>query len=158
MQAPSGIPPSEIDLLHIVSTIADADSELSAAEVEFMTEEFSKLYANDEEEKLLLRQEIQSYLSLPVPLEQLVAKLSGMGERELALKLSYMVIQVGSGEWGKSQINKAEKVVYRQLVQLLDIPEDRIEAIEWEADRELNEHSQPLEGLIHRFAEFFNRR
>jgi hypothetical protein len=123
-----------------------------------MTEEFSKLYANDEEEKLLLRQEIQSYLSLPVPLEQLVAKLSGMGERELALKLSYMVIQVGSGEWGKSQINKAEKVVYRQLVQLLDIPEDRIEAIEWEADRELNEHSHPLEGLIHRFAEFFNRR
>ncbi len=44
-------------------------------------------------------------LSIPqIPVPELVSQLGTIEERELALKLCYMIIQVGQSESGKSQI------------------------------------------------------
>ena len=87
----------------------------------------------------------------PDLLEELVGNLRCEEDRELALKLSYMMIRCGRSGPEDSGINRAEKATYRRLVELLGLPESRIEQIEWAAEEEMAPTHGPLDVLASRF-------
>ena len=75
---------------------------------------------------------------LPVAsLADLVGQLSTSEDRELALKLSYMMVRVGRRSPGEPSINAQERLAYRSLVELLALGEERIREIEWAAEADL---------------------
>lgn len=87
--------------------------------------------------------------------EQLVHSLGSEEDRELALKLSYMMIRISAGHTGRSGINRQEKIAYRRLVDLLALPLAKVEEIEWAAEAELSRTSGILDVLASRFRSLF---
>ena len=153
--SPLGISPEQLNLLHIVCAIAGSDGNLSAEELALMSEQFSALFAIDEAHQEILRQEIQNSVSQNIFLEELVSKLPNVEDRELALKLSYMVIKASSQADGEPTIDKQEKVAYRRLVELLALPEEIVGEVEWAADEELKQHDNLIHALVSGLTKFF---
>ncbi len=152
MTLPSSTGTADPSLLRIVCAVAWSDGEFS------------------EEERALLRRLLHRYggdglpagpgaEGLPRPpaeeipgvLADLVKGLGSEEDRELALKLSYMMIRCGRSGPEDSGINRAEKAAYRRLVELLGLPEARIEQIEWAAEEEMAPTHGPLDVLATRF-------
>jgi hypothetical protein len=142
----------DLTLLRIVCAVAWADGQFS------------------EEERTLLQRLMHRYggdglpargdaagLSLsrleenPGALDELVKDLDCEEDRELALKLSYMMIRCGRSGPEDSGINRPEKATYRRLVELLGLPEARIEQIEWAAEEEMAPTHRLLDVLAARF-------
>jgi len=136
---PPSISPKEMNLLRAVCSMAWSDGELSSEELELMLSEFSNLFAEDEEEKQHLRDELQDYATQKIPLEELVPKVEGDEDRELVLKLGYMVIRASRRHSDESLINPDERAAYRKLVDLLGLPEETVAKIERLTDEETNQ-------------------
>ncbi|KEF42426.1 MAG: hypothetical protein ER33_06105 [Cyanobium sp. CACIAM 14] len=66
-----------------------------------------------------------------------MARLPSSEDRELALKLGYMMVRVGRRSPGEPSINAQERIAYRQLVELLGLGDERIREIEWAAEADL---------------------
>lgn len=145
---PPGISPDEMNLLRIICMMAWSDGELSADEQALMLEECAQLFADDPTERQQLRTELQDYLSQTVPLEELVPNLRNEDDRQLVLKLGYMVIQASRRSPQESAINREEQAAYRQLVELLALPNTVVEKIEWAADEELQHSESVVQALI----------
>ena len=138
-------------LLRIVCTVAWADGECSTAERELLAEQVATLINGDSPTGLGEAQ-LETFLAerLPVAgLDALVAQLPGSDDRQLALKLSYMMVRVGRRSPGEPSINAQERVAYRQLVELLGLEDARIQEIEWAAEADLPKK----EGLAQLLAE-----
>ncbi len=144
---PPSISPQEMNLLRIVCSMAWSDGELSSEELDLLISEFSRLFAQDEDEEVHLEQELHNYVTQNIPLEELVPKLQSEEDRELALKLSYMVIRASRRHPGEALINPEEKVAYRRLMELLALPEEAIAKIERLADEELEHDHNVIHAL-----------
>jgi hypothetical protein len=160
MQPSPNISPEEINLLRIACSMAWSDGELSPTEKELLLSHFSKLFSQDEKEERSLHQELQDYVSQNIhfeALEELIPKLQFEEDRELMLKLGYMVIRASRRDSIESSINPQEKVAYRRLVELLDLPVETIEKIEWAAERELQQHNGVVDAVASGLNRFFSR-
>jgi hypothetical protein len=138
-------------LLRIVCTVAWADGECSTAERELLAEQVATHLHGDSPSGLGEAQ-LEAFLAerLPVAgLDALVAQLSGSDARQLALKLSYMMVRVGRRSPAEPSINAQERVAYRHLVELLGLEDTRIQEIEWAAEADLPKK----EGLAQLLAE-----
>jgi len=129
---PPSISPDQMTLLRIVSTMAWSDGNLAEEEVDVMLTQFSQLFASGGKQEAL-REELRDYLMQNIPLEELVPQLSSSAEKELVLKLGYQVISASARTPAEAKINQAEARAYRKLIDLLDVPDNRVAAIEQEA-------------------------
>ena len=138
-------------LLRIVCTVAWADGECSTAERELLAEQVATHLQGDSPSGLDEAQ-LEAFLAerLPVAgLEALVAQLPGSDARQLAMKLSYMMVRVGRRSPAEPSINAQERVAYRHLVDLLGLDDGKIQEIEWAAEADLPRK----EGLAQLLAE-----
>jgi hypothetical protein len=143
--------PAQAALLRIVCTVAWADGECSRAERELLAEQVANHLQGDSPDSLAEAQ-LEAFLAerLPVAgLDDLVAQLPGSDDRQLALKLSYMMVRVGRRSPAEPSINAQERVAYRHLVELLGLADARIQEIEWAAEADLPKK----EGLAQLLAE-----
>jgi hypothetical protein len=139
-------------LLRIVCAVAWADGDFSTEERDLL-ERLQRRYADDGLPASLPEGSDPGgpATGAATPLEDLVAVLRSEEDRELALKLSYMMIRVGRRAGDEASINAAEKRAYRHLVELLALPEERIAEIEWAAGQELARGGGLRELLLARF-------
>lgn len=155
---PADLTPDELTILQIVSTMAWSDGELSAEERDLLLTELSQLFAEDEAETEGLYQTLQAHTQFSLAqLPTLVAQLPAEDDKVLALKLSYMTIRA-SGSETTSGINVKEKMAYRQLIELLGLPEALIEKTEWAADEDLQKNGSFATAIRTRLGQFFGRR
>ncbi|MFM7424315.1 MAG: hypothetical protein ACKO7W_04860 [Elainella sp.] len=161
---PANLRPEEFNILQIVATMAWADGEIASEEREALFSMLSKLFAETEAEAESLYLILQNQAYAPGVLAELVAKLTAAADRELALKLSYMVIRASDsspsqnpGLSSTTPINPKERAAYRQLVELLKLPEDSLEKVEWAADQELKQQGKLAYAVSARVGEFFGR-
>ncbi|MEA5443518.1 hypothetical protein [Cyanobium gracile] len=143
--------PTQAALLRIVCTVAWADGECSTAERELLAELVAR-HLHGDSPGGLGEAEREAFLAerLPVAgLDTLVAELSGADARQLALKLSYMMVRVGRRSPAEPSINAQERVAYRHLVELLALGDGKIQEIEWAAEADLPKK----EGLAQLLAE-----
>ncbi|MDX2216431.1 MAG: hypothetical protein SFY66_24415 [Oculatellaceae cyanobacterium bins.114] len=151
---PPSISPRQMNLLRIVASMAWADSELAAEEVDVMLDRFSGIFAADAPQQQQIRQELQDYLMQNIPLEELTPKLQTDAERELVLKLGYEVIQSSSRSPDEDPINADEAVAYNKLVGLLGLSEETVKRIEAEAIADLNQDVGIIDKLTHTLEKF----
>jgi hypothetical protein len=141
---------SELDLLRIVCAVAWCDGDFS------------------DDERLLLSRLVARYLSPPDGagpspeavdviasraaslelLDTLPKALQTPEDRQLAVKLAYMMVRVGRAPGDVQAINPQEKRAYRRLVDGLYLSEDELKACEWAGEQELRAHSGGLLGLL----------
>jgi hypothetical protein len=143
--------PTQTALLRIVCTVAWSDGECSRAERELLAEQVATQLQGHSPDSLGDTQ-LEAFLAerLTVAgLDDLVAQLPASDDRQLALKLSYMMVRVGRRSPAESSINAQERVAYRHLVELLGLAEARIQEIEWAAEADLPKK----EGLAQLLAE-----
>lgn len=143
--------PAQAALLRIVCTVAWADGECSTAERELLAELVAR-HLDGGNPDGLGEAELEAFLAerLPVAgLDALVAQLSGSDARQLALKLSYMMVRVGRRLPAEPSINAQERVAYRHLVELLGLDDAKSQEIEWAAEADLPKK----EGLAQLLAE-----
>jgi len=138
-------------LLRIACTVAWADGECSAAERELLAELVARHLHGDSPTGPGEAQ-LEGFLAerLPVAgLGDLVAQLTSSDDRQLALKLSYMMARVGRRSPTEPSINAQERAAYRLLVELLGLGDETIREIEWAAEADLPKK----EGLAQLLAE-----
>jgi tellurite resistance protein len=137
--------------------MAWSDGKLTSEEAGLMIDQFVSLFTTDVAEKQALRQELQDYLGQNIPLEESVPTLKTVEDRELVLKLGYMVIQAGGApNPDENPITADEKAAYRRLVDLLGLSEDRVQAVEWAADQELGQSDTMIHAVNSGLATFFH--
>ncbi len=143
--------PAQAALLRIVCTVAWADGECSTAERELLAELVAR-HLHGDSPNLVDEAKLEAFLAerLPVAgLDALVAQLGSSDARQLALKLSYMMVRVGRRSPAESSINAQERLAYRRLVELLGLDDVKIQEIEWAAEADLPKK----EGLAQLLAE-----
>jgi uncharacterized tellurite resistance protein B-like protein len=131
--------PAQAALLRIICTVAWADGECSTAERDLLATLVARHWHGDTAAPLG-EEDLERFLAerLPVDgLSGLVAQLTSTDDRELALKLSYMMVRVGRRSPEEASINAQERVAYRSLVELLGLGDGRIREIEWAAEADL---------------------
>ncbi|MBL1209934.1 TerB family tellurite resistance protein [Geminocystis sp. GBBB08] len=168
---------SHLNILHLMSAIAWADGNLSKEETDVLLELFKTdlpvdpepiAYMGDNmtlydtvsanpaiyeqiqeriEAELAFKDILNSYKNNSIPLEDLVAPIKTIEDRCLAIKLAYMVVKASADDEG-NLISASEKVIYRQLLQLLEIEENLVKKIEWEADKELEKFQHPFKAFM----------
>lgn len=153
----SHISPEQRNLLRVVCSMAWADGQIAPEELERILTELSRLFAVDEAERQQLQQELQVSLVENTPLEQLVSQIQTEEDRELALKLSYMVIRSSRRQPEEAWINPAEKAAYRRLVELLALPDETVTKIETLTDEELNQEDDLVHTIASRLGRFLGR-
>jgi uncharacterized membrane protein YebE (DUF533 family) len=153
----SNISPEERNVLRIVCSMAWADGQLAPEELEQIFTEVSRLFADSEAEQQQLRYELQSSLSDNQALDQLVAQIHTEEDRELALKLGYMVIRSSRRQPEEAWINPAEKVAYRRLVELLALPDETVTKIETLTDAELDQENDLMHTIAARLSKFLGK-
>ena len=146
---PPPISPQQMNLLRVVLSMAWADKNLEEKEVETMLSRFSQLFATDPGQQAYLQQQLQEYFIQDVPLEEAAGKLTTNVEKEIALKLSYEVINASARTPDEALVNQAESEAYKKLVSLLDLPSDVVSRAEQEATAALGQGS---ENMIDRLA------
>jgi hypothetical protein len=179
------LPESHLNILRILSALAWADENLSKEEIELLLEQFKEdLPANTTpissqeypiftgfnlevspilleqmesriNAELTFRKIINSYQDNPIPLADLVSNLETIEDRCLTVKLAYMLISVGYDPQ-KHSIHPKEKALYRQLIQLLDLDDDLVQEIEWEANQDLDKFQHPFKALLSNIRHFLN--
>jgi hypothetical protein len=153
-------PPASRDpdrvLLRLLCCIAWSDGEVSAKERELLQSLATEVLLT-EEEKSEAAAEVSSLvtdtLGLPA-MDALIPLIQGHDEKQLAVKLAYMVIRISREEGESSPINAREKIAYRRLVEGLGLPEGEVQEAEWAAEQDLRQHTNLWSLLASRFAGF----
>jgi hypothetical protein len=144
-------PAGNLDLLRILCCVAWSDGEFSAEERELLQDLVERYIVTDagvplaaEAAEVLAGQSLQ-----PEALDELISRLDSDEDRQLALKLGYMMIRVGRRPGDESSINPMEKLAYRRLVEGLGLGEADIEEVEWAAELDLQDQTG-LKGFLSR--------
>jgi uncharacterized membrane protein YebE (DUF533 family) len=153
---PPSITPKQMNLLRIVAAMAWADGQLATEEVDLMLEKFSRLFATGEQQQAL-EQELRDYLMQNVPLSESIPKLETIEEKSLVLKLGYEVIASSARTPDEPKINQYEAQAYRQLVSLLNLPEDLVNHIEQEAQNQLDQPDTMIDKMVESIKSFIGR-
>ena len=127
---PPPISPRQMNMLRVVLSMAWSDSTLEQKEVEVMLDRFSQLFATDPEQQDYLQSQLKEYFVQDVPLEEAVSKLTTSEEKEVALRLSYEVINASARTPDEAQVNDDESEAYSKLVRLLDLPDTVVKRAE----------------------------
>lgn len=157
---PAQTPPTSRDpdrvLLRLLCCIAWSDGEVSAKERELLQSLATEVLLT-EEEKSEAAAEVSSLvadtLGLPA-MDALIPQIQGHDQKQLAVKLAYMVIRISREEGESSPINAREKIAYRRLVEGLGLPEGEVQEAEWAAEQDLRQHTNLWSLLASRFAGF----
>lgn len=141
-------------LLKLLCCIAWSDGEVSAKERELLQSLATQVLLSDEEKAdaaAEVNSMVEETLGLPA-LDVLIPQIAGHDQKQLALKLAYMVICIAREEGESSPINAREKLAYRRLVEGLGLPEGEVQEAEWAAEQELKQHTNLWSLLAARFA------
>ena len=145
---PPPISPRQMNLLRVVLSMAWADESLEQKEVDTMLTRFSQLFATDPKQQTHLQQQLQEYFVQKVPLKESVAKLTTDAEKEVALRLSYEVINASARTPDEPAVNQAEGEAYKTLVSLLSLPSEVVARAEQEAKASLNKGGQNIIDML----------
>ena len=121
-EAPS-ITPQQMRILRIAGLIAWADGNIASEELEVILSRLSREFAEDSVTQEHLCNELRAYFAQELALDELVAGLETIQDKELVLRLSYEVILI-------HQINPLEERAYEELKQLLALPKEMVNRIE----------------------------
>lgn len=113
----------EMTMLRIAASMAWSDGNFTAEQQDIILKRLSQQFAQDEQERARLQEELQDYLAKDIPIEDLVPLLKTPAEQEMALKLSYEVLS-------SQGINQSEAVAYQRLLRSLQLPPDLVQRIE----------------------------
>ena len=179
-------PESHLIILQILSALAWADGNISNEEINLLLEEFKEdlpisptpvtsqkdlnfsgfnldvdpMVIEQIEHRVnaevAFKEIINNYHKNPIPIKDLVPKLKTNEDRCFTVKLAYMLICVGYDAKIHS-IPPTEKALYRQLIQLLNLDNDLVKEIEWQAGQELDKFQHPFKALITNIKNFFQK-
>lgn len=141
-------------LLRLLCCIAWSDGEVSEKERELLQSLATEVLLTEQEKADAAAEVsslVQATLGLPA-MDALIPLIQGYDEKQLAVKLAYMVIRISREEGESSPINAREKVAYRRLVEGLGLPEAEVQEAEWAAEQELKQHTNLWSLLAARFA------
>jgi hypothetical protein len=138
----SGPGAEELDLLRLVCAVAWCDGDFSTEEQRLLAKLVARYLTplSGEGPSTEAVEIIAARAAAPELLETLAHALPSPEDRLLALKLSFMMVLVGRAPGDREAINPREKATYRRLVEALALPQEEVEAAEWAARHELQEH------------------
>jgi hypothetical protein len=145
---PPPISPRQMNLLRVVLSMAWADQSLEQKEVETMLARFSQLFSTDPKQQSFLQQQLQEYFVQDVPLAEATAKLTTNAEKEVALRLSYEIINASARTPDEEPVNQAENEAYTQLLDLLNLPSDVVSRAEQEATAALSKGGKNIIDML----------
>jgi len=117
--------------------MAWADNSLEQKEVDTMLNRFSQLFATGPDAQTQLQNQLSEYFVQDIPLPEAVGKLTTPEEKEVALRLSYEVINASTRTPTEPKVNQPESNAYNLLVSLLNLPAEVVERAEKEATASL---------------------
>ena len=144
----------DLVLLRLLCCIAWSDGEVSARERELL-EKLATGVLLSERPDVDAGAEVSALVaeSLDLPaLDALIPLIEGHDQKQLALKLAYMVIRISREPGESSSINAREKLAYRRLVEGLGLPDGEVQEAEWAAEQDLRQHTNLWSLLTSRFA------
>ena len=145
---PPPISPRQMNLLRVVLSMAWADDTLEQKEVEVMLNRFSQLFATDPEQQDYLQSQLKEYFVQDIPLEETASKITSDAEKEIALRLSYEVINASARTPAESKVNAAEKDAYKKLISHLKLPAETIARAEKEATAALSKGGDNIVDML----------
>jgi uncharacterized tellurite resistance protein B-like protein len=161
MSLPSSDPASsgsavdpDLVLLRLLCCIAWSDGEVSGKERDLLERLASGVLLGERPDVDAVSEVsalVAESLDLPA-LDALIPLIQGHDQKQLALKLAYMVIRVSREPGESSSINAREKVAYRRLVEGLGLSDGEVQEAEWAAEQDLRQHNSLWSLLASRFA------
>ncbi|CAK6698919.1 MULTISPECIES: TerB family tellurite resistance protein [unclassified Synechococcus] len=150
MPTPSQLlPEADRDLLRILCCVAWSDGDFAAEEKQLL-QRLVATYFLPEVDPLSAADTAEALADEAMQMEgieELVQRLQTEADRQLALKLAFMMIRVSTSPGDASSINPMERVAYRRLVEALGLGEAKVQECEWAAEQELRQHSG-LRGIL----------
>ncbi|MEM6451082.1 MAG: TerB family tellurite resistance protein [Cyanobacteria bacterium P01_D01_bin.105] len=137
-----------MNLLRVVLAMAWADDSLEQKEVNTMLIRFSQLFATAPQQQSQLQSQLTEYFVQEIPLPEAVSKLTTPAEKEVALRLSYEVINASARTPNEAKVNEQESSAYNLLLSLLKLPADVVERAEKEATAALNEGGDNIIDML----------
>jgi urea transport system ATP-binding protein len=116
----TSVTPQQLKMLKIAAAMAWSDGYFAPEEEKVIIDNFSEVFANNEEQQEHLKEELKGYLSIDYSWEDLVMELETEAEKELILRLAYKITKVSNPD------NNA----YQRLVQILSLSPENMQKIE----------------------------
>lgn len=147
------LPDDDRDLLRILCCVAWSDGDFADEERRLLQRLVQNYFLPDADAQATSEavEALAAEALQPERLEELVPRLTSQEDRQLVVKLAYMLIRIESRPGDESSINPQEKRVYRRLVELLQLEEADVREAEWAAEQELRQHTGLLGVLTSRF-------
>ncbi|MEL6939242.1 MAG: TerB family tellurite resistance protein [Cyanobacteria bacterium J06598_1] len=145
---PPPISPKQMNLLRVVLSMAWADSTLEQKEVEVMLNRFSQLFASEPEQQDYLQSQLKEYFVQDVPLEEAASKITTDAEKELAVRLSYEVINASARTPEEAKVNTEEQNAYKTLIEQLNLSDTIVKRAEQEAMASLSKGGDNIVDML----------
>ena len=146
---------SSITLLLLVQEVAYCDGSMSQDEEDLIMTLIDS-YGLQEDRIALQNRLVEGYSSTSqsmargsskrIARDELLSRLNALETREeqdLAVKLAYLTAMVSRDPKDLSDINVHELDLFQTITAALRCPDERVQAIQWAADEELNEWNMP---------------
>ena len=148
---------SSITLLQLIQEVAYCDGSMSQEEEDLIMSLIDS-YGLQEDRNALKNRLVEGYSSLPtntsvargsanrVERSELLNRLSALKsneERDLAVKLAYLTAMVSRERDDLTDMNAKELDLFQTITDAVQCPAERVRAIQWAADEELQEWSMP---------------
>ena len=146
---------SLITLLLLVQEVAYCDGSMSQDEEDLIMTLIDS-YGLQEDRIALQNRLVEGYSSTSqsiargsskrITRDELLSRVSALETREeqdLAVKLAYLTAMVSRDPEDLSDINVDELDLFQTITAVLRCPDERVKAIQWAADEELNEWNMP---------------
>ena len=148
---------SSITLLQLIQEVAYCDGSMSQEEEDLIMSLIDS-YGLQEDRNALKNRLVEGYSSLSaktsvargsanrVERSELLNRLSALKsneERDLAVKLAYLTAMVSRERDDLTDMNAKELDLFQTITDAVQCPAERVRAIQWAADEELQEWSMP---------------
>jgi hypothetical protein len=153
-QPSDSISAGDLDLLRLLCCLAWSDGEVAPEErrlLEVLVRRYFMADVGLPEAADAVAEMVSGAMGVEL-IDELAPRFTSHDDKQLALKLSYMVIRVGRNLGDTSFINEREKQAYRRLVEGLGLPQGEVEEAEWAAEQDLKKHTSLFAVLASRFA------
>jgi tellurite resistance protein len=149
-----GASDADLNLLRLLCCIAWSDGQVSPRERQLLETLTRSVLLPDSDPSMAsdILETLVAEALKPEALAGLIEGLQGHDQRQLALKLAYMVIRISQEPGDSSSINLQEKQAYRRLVEGLGLPESEVLEAQWAAEQDLRQHNSLWTLLASRFS------
>ena len=122
----------QLKILRIIEAIALQDGELSPEEMSSIAHQLSLVFAEKTEDQSKLEEELKDYLlqEVDTSIPEAIAEIDNLEDRKLILKVSYQAIF----KKAISSETSTKSNTYEQLIQLLELSPETVEAIQNEVE------------------------